>query len=83
MSADIASLRVAQESTAAEIRKQIAELEKLLEREVQKTAEQIAALEAGLKAARESTAREGRRMTAEIDRLREIPAQFAHPAPHQ
>lgn len=81
--AKIAELTGGQESVVAEIRKQILELEKLLEREVQKKTEQIAALDASLKATRDAVDREGRRITAEIDRLREIPAQFAQPTTHQ
>ena len=76
----IAGLTSAQERTAGEIRTQIQELEKLLERETQKTAQQIAVLESNLKATRDATEREGRRISAEIDRLREIPAQFAQPS---
>ena len=81
--AKIAELTGGQESVVAEIRKQILELEKLFEREVQKKTEQIAALDASLKATRDAVDREGRRITAEIDRLREIPAQFAQPTTHQ
>ncbi len=80
--AKIAELTGDQERAVAEIRKQILELEKLLEREVQKKTEQIAALDASLKATRDAVDREGRRITAEIDRLREIPAQFAQPTTH-
>lgn len=65
------------ERTTAEIRKQIHELEQLLEREVAKSTQEGTRLEAELRAAREAAAREGRRMDVEIDRLREIPAQFA------
>lgn len=81
--AKIAELTSDQERAVAEIRKQILELEKLLEREVQKKTEQIAALDASLKATRDAVDREGRRITAEIDRLREIPAQFAQPTTPQ
>lgn len=81
--AKIAELTGDQGRAVAEIRKQILELEKLLEREVQKKTEQIAALDASLKATRDAVDREGRRITAEIDRLREIPAQFAQPTTHQ
>ena len=80
--AKIAELTGDQERAVAEIRKQILELEKLLEREVQKKTEQIAALDASLKATRDAVDREGRRITAEIDRLREITAQFAQPTTH-
>jgi prefoldin subunit 5 len=48
---------VLDEATAA-IRKQIAELEQLLEREVTRAAQEATSVEAGLRAARESAARE-------------------------
>ena len=68
-------LVVIDEASAA-IRKQIAELEQLLEREVTRAAQETTSVEAGLRAAREATAREARRMDAEIERLREIPNTF-------
>lgn len=70
--------QVLDEGTAA-IRKQIAELEQLLEREVTRAAQETTSVEAGLRAARESAARETRRVDAEIDRLREIPTTFKAP----
>jgi hypothetical protein len=66
---------VLDEATAA-IRKQIAELEQLLEREVTRAAQEATSVEAGLRAARESAASESRRMDVEIERLREIPTTF-------
>lgn len=76
--AEIADLKLAEEGAVTEIRKQIAEMERLLEREVQKTAEHIATLGAGLQSARDAANRETKRIHAEIERLREIPAQFSH-----
>ncbi len=70
--------RTLEDATAA-IRKQIAELEQLLEREVTRAAQEMTSVEAGLRAARESASRETRRMDAEIERLREIPMTFKAP----
>lgn len=75
--AAIQEINARQESTAAQIRTQIHELEQLLEREVARSTQEIARLEAGQRAAHEAAAREGRRMDQEIERLREILAQFA------
>ena len=69
-------IKLALDNSTAAIRKQIAELEQLLEREVTRAAQEATSVEAGLRAARESTAREARRMDAEIQRLREIPTSF-------
>jgi len=69
-------IKLALDNSTAAIRKQIAELEQLLEREVTRAAQEATSVEAGLRAARESTAREARRMDAEIERLREIPTSF-------
>ena len=81
--AEVSELKAKQEKAAAEIRKQVVELERLLERETHKTTEHIAALESGVKAAREAAAREGKRVSTEISRLQEIHAQFAQPTTHQ
>jgi hypothetical protein len=70
--------RVLEDATVA-IRKQIAELEQLLEREVTRAAQEMTSVEAGLRAAREAASRETRRMDAEIERLREIPTTFKAP----
>lgn len=83
VSAQVADATSAQERVVGEIRKQISELEQLLQREIQRSAEQVATLQSGLKATREATEREGRRLAAEIDKLRTIPAQFSHPAAQQ
>jgi hypothetical protein len=77
----IGDIRAGLETTTAEIRRQIAELEQLLEREVTKAAQQTTALEGGLRATREAAARELRRMDKEIERLREIPATFLQADP--
>ncbi len=76
--AEVADLKEAEERAVTEIRKQIAEMERLLAREIQKTAEQITNLEAGQKTAQDGCEREAKRLQAEIERLREIPAQFSH-----
>lgn len=75
---EVADLKLAEERAVTEIRKQIAEMEGLLEREIQKTAEQITSLEGGQKTARDTCEREVKRLQTEIERLREIPAQFSH-----
>ena len=74
--ARIAEIRSGLESASSEIRKQIAELEQLLERETTKSAQETTGIEAGVRAARETAGRESRRIDTEIERLREIPAQF-------
>lgn len=76
VSAEIADMKIAEEQAITEIRKQISELERLLEREIQKTAEYIAGLEGGRKAALETCEREVKRLQVEIERLREIPLHF-------
>lgn len=75
---EVADLKQAEESAVTEIRKQIAEMERLLTREIQKTAEQISSLEGGQKNAMEACEREVKRLQTEIERLREIPVQFSH-----
>ena len=75
----VSQIRVVLDEASAAIRKQIAELEQLLEREVTRAAQESTSVEAGLRAAREATAREARRMDAEIERLREIPNTFKAP----
>lgn len=75
----VSQIRVVLDEASTAIRKQIAELEQLLEREVTRAAQETTSVEAGLRAAREATAREARRMDAEIERLREIPNTFKAP----
>ena len=83
VAAEVSDLKINQERAISEIRKQISELERLLEREMHKTTEHIAGLESGVKATREAAAREAQRLSTEIGRLQEIQAQFAHPTTHQ
>jgi len=64
------------ETTAAEIRAQITQLEQLLEREIVRSAQEIAAIEGSQRAAREAVAREQRRIDQEIERFGEIPASY-------
>lgn len=73
----IADGKHALENTVAEIRAQIAQLEQLLEREITRSAQEIAAIEGGQRAARETVAREQRRLDQEIERLSEIPSGFS------
>lgn len=75
----IADGKHALENTVAEIRAQIAQLEQLLEREITRSAQEIAAIEGGQRAARETVAREQRRLDQEIERLGEIPAGYSDP----
>jgi chromosome segregation ATPase len=72
----IADGKHALENTVAEIRAQIAQLEQLLEREITRSAQEIAAIEGSQRAAREAVAREQRRLDQEIERLGEIPAGY-------
>lgn len=73
----IADGKHALENTVAEIRAQIAQLEQLLEREITRSAQEIAAIEGSQRAAREAVAREQRRLDQEIERLGEIPAGYS------
>jgi hypothetical protein len=77
VSAEIADMKLAEEQAITEIRKQISELERLLEREIQKTAEYISGLEGSRQAALEACEREVKRLHVEIERLREIPKHFS------
>ena len=73
-----------QQQATESIRKQIAELEVLLQQEIQKVAEEKSAIEAGLRAAREACERETARYRQELSRLQEILVIFAasgSPAP--
>lgn len=80
--ADMANLKAAHEQTSREIRKQISELEKLLDRETQKTAEKMAALEAECNTLQNQVDSEKTRMQQEIARLSEISAQFGQAPNH-
>lgn len=81
VAAEIADLKATEEKAVAEIRKQIAGLEQLLEREMRKTAETIAARQQAVDADRAALQRESQRVTAEIDRLAELGRQFGT-SPH-
>lgn len=80
MTTEIAALNARQEQTSSEIRRQISELEKLLEREMRKTMEEVASLESEYRALQSIVGREGTRIQEEIARLRQIPAQFGQSA---
>ena len=80
---EVSDLKIKQERAIAEIRKQISELERLLDREMQRTTEHIVGLESSIQATREAAAREAQRLSTEIDRLQVIQTQFAHPTTHQ
>lgn len=81
-SSEIAELKQREEQAVAEIRKQIAGLEKLLEREMQKTAEHIAGRQAEISAQRAALDRETQRLNAEIGRLGELARQFGSASEH-
>lgn len=76
VAAEVAQLKATEEKAIAEIRQQISGLEKLLEREIQKTAEHINTRQSGLAAERAAAEREHQRVQAEISRLRSIAIQF-------
>lgn len=79
VSAELQEKRANLEQTTSDIRVQIAELERLLERAIAQSAQEATNLEAGLRATREAVARELRRMDKEIERLGEIPTTFNEP----
>ncbi len=72
-----------QQEATASIRKQIADLEGLLQQELQKVAEEKAAIQARVQQTREACARETARFEQEIARLQEIPNSFAPPLINQ
>jgi hypothetical protein len=69
-----------QQDSAAAIRKQIADLEALLQREVEKAANERAAANAAARETRSAGQREALRLDAEVERLSEIARVFA-PSP--
>lgn len=69
-----------QAESVAAIRKQIGDLEALLQREVEKATGEKAALEAQVRAAGEACQRECARIDAEIARLKEVLETFVPPA---
>jgi hypothetical protein len=70
-----------QHDATSSIRKQIADLEALLAREIDKIAQERAGIEARLQRTREACAREIKRFREESARLKEIPDGFAAAAP--
>ncbi len=70
-----------QEKATAEIRRQIQELEQLLQEELTKVAEERAAVQSKLTATKESAAREKARLDAEVGRLRQLEALFGNATP--
>lgn len=71
-----------QEQATSEIRRQIAELEQMLQTEIHNVAQEKANQEANLRATREAHARENARLDREIRRLEEIPLTFGAPKLH-
>lgn len=77
--ADVSALDDYVQKAADTIRGQIADLEKLLQEELQKAADKKAEIQGDVRSAREAAARERMRYEQEIARLQEIPAMFAQP----
>ncbi len=75
--ADLKAQAEYETQATAEIRKQIADLEALLQREVQQVAEARAKIQAQVEASRQAAARERARLDAEIERLAEITKLFS------
>lgn len=74
--ANLQSQDTYQSQATDSIRKQIADLEALLQEELQKVAEEKAAIDVGLKGTREAFERETARFNQEIQRLQEISVVF-------
>lgn len=72
----IGESRAALELATLEIRKQISELEQLLEREITKSAQLTTSIEGAARNEREAAGKETRRIDGEIERLNEILLQF-------
>jgi len=72
----LAELRQRQEGSAAEIRRQISDLEGLLSRELARGAQEAAALESGLQSTKEAAARELGNLSRAATELRALIAQF-------
>ena len=72
----IGESRAALELATLEIRKQISELEQLLEREITKAAQLTTSIEGAARNEREAAGKETRRIDGEIERLNEILLQF-------
>jgi hypothetical protein len=71
-----------QQEAVVSVRQQIADLQALMEREVEKATADKTAAQAKSKSAQEACARESARIDAEIARLQEIPATFGTPPMH-
>jgi hypothetical protein len=78
---EIAAINKRQQESAAQIRRQLAELNALLERESTKATQALAEINAKSKANQEAGARETGRLDTEINRLSQIPANFAGQSP--
>jgi BMFP domain-containing protein YqiC len=70
-----------QHEATSSIRKQIADLEALLTREIEKVAEERAGIQARLQRTKEACGRETKRFREEMARLQEIPGSFGAPTP--
>jgi BMFP domain-containing protein YqiC len=70
-----------QHEATSSIRKQIADLEALLTREIVKVAEERAGIQARLQRTKEACGRETKRFREEMARLQEIPGSFGAPTP--
>ncbi len=70
-----------QHEATSSIRKQIADLEALLAREIEKVAEERAGIQARLQRTKEACGRETTRFREEMARLQEIPGSFGATAP--
>jgi BMFP domain-containing protein YqiC len=79
--ADIEAQDRYQHEATSSIRKQIADLEALLAREIEKVAEERAAIQARLQRTKEACGRETKRFREEMARLQEIPGSFGAPTP--
>jgi hypothetical protein len=73
----VADLEKSQEETSAAVRRQIADLEGLMQREVERVANERAAVMASAREARAAGQREALRIDGEIDRLQEISRIFS------
>jgi hypothetical protein len=72
-----------QAQTVGDIRKQISELEALVERELNRAAQETAAQEAALQTAQAQTARELAEITQTSQRLQSLTQQFGNPNPQE
>jgi chromosome segregation ATPase len=77
--AEVSAREQKQQEAVASIRQQIADLQALMEREVEKATADKSAAQARAKTAQDASTRESARLDEEINRLREIPNTFAAP----